>query len=225
MDESLNKLGIKGLKKEIVIKENSAPLVLYIVENSDPQAKNIMLYGHLDKQPWFSCWKEGLHPTDPVIEGDYMYGRGAADDGFAPFSVMLAVKNVQEQGQKLPRIVLCLELEEESGSPNLVELLKLAEPHIQKPDVLLCMDSGCLDYEQLWITSSLRGNCIVDLQVETGLAGYHSGETGGIVPETFRIIRTLLDRLDDPASGRVCEELQEALPEWKRKEAELMGAS
>jgi len=68
------------------------------------------------------------------------------------------------------------------------------------------------------MTSSLRGICIVDLKVSAGKNNYHSGEVGGIVPETFRIVRTLLDRIDDPKTGKVISEFDVALPEWKVKE-------
>ena len=107
----------------------------------------------------------------------------------------------------MPRICLVLETEEESGSPNLISLLQEAEELIGKPDLCFCMDSGALDYEQLWITSSLRGICILELNVECGKIGYHSGECGGIIPETFRVVRALLDRLDDPKTGKVIDEL------------------
>ena len=103
----------------------------------------------------------------------------------------------------MPRVALVLETEEESGSPNLIALLKIASEFIGKADAGLCMDSGAFGYEQLWMTSSLRGICILDMTVEVGAAGYHSGEVGGIVPETFRIVRTLLDRVDDSATGNV----------------------
>lgn len=129
------------------------------------------------------------------------------------------------QNAALPRICLVLESEEESGSDNLIDLLKLSEEYIGKPDCLFCLDSGCLDYEQLWITSSLRGVAMVDLKVECGTSGYHSGEVGGIVPETFRIVRALLDRIDDPKTGKVVEEFQSALPDWKVKEAHEVVAS
>ena len=119
----------------------------------------------------------------------------------------------------MPRIVLTLETEEESGSPSLLALLKEAEPLIGKPDAMFCMDSGALDYDQLWLTSSLRGICIVDLTVEAGKQGLHSGEVGGVVPETFRIIRQLLNRIDDPVTGEVHSDFQVALPESKRQEA------
>ena len=104
----------------------------------------------------------------------------------------------------MPRVALVLETEEESGSPNLISLLNQASDSIGTPDYCFCMDSGAFDYNQLWMTSSLRGICILDVTVECGKAGYHSGEVGGIVPETFRIIRTLLDRLDDSKTGEVC---------------------
>lgn len=166
-----------------------------------------MVYGHLDKQPYGTGWNEDTPPTEPVIKDGCLFGRGGGDDGYAPFSCMLAVKNAQLQGAKMPRVCLVLETEEESGSPNLITLLKLASDSIGTPDTCFCMDSGAFDYKQLWMTSSLRGICIIDMTVELGKNGYHSGEVGGIVPETFRIVRTLIDRLDDPLTGKVMEEL------------------
>jgi acetylornithine deacetylase/succinyl-diaminopimelate desuccinylase-like protein len=122
-----------------------------------------------------------------------------------------------------PRCVLVLETEEESGSPNLLPLLEMAKEAIGQPDAMFCMDSGAFDYEQLWITSSLRGITIIDLTVEGCASGYHSGEVGGIIPETFRIIRTLLDRCDDSATGQICEEMRVEVPAAKLAEAKFMA--
>ena len=194
--------------------------MIYIVEPTGGCTKNLMLYGHLDKQPYGEGWE--TNPTDPVIKGDLMYGRGVSDDGYAPFSTMLGVKAAQELGITMPRICLVLETEEESGSPNLITLLKLATEAIGTPDALFCLDSGAFDYESLWITSSLRGICIIDLTVQIGKSAYHSGEVGGIVPETFRVIRQLIDRLDDPKTGKVLDELTVEVPKWKLEEAEKM---
>lgn len=105
-----------------------------------------MLYGHLDKQPYGTGWHDDLSPTDPVRKGEIMYGRGVSDDGYAPFSSMLAIKAAQEQGVKMPRICLVLETEEESGSPNLIGLLKIAKDAIGVPDAMFCLDSGAFDY-------------------------------------------------------------------------------
>jgi acetylornithine deacetylase/succinyl-diaminopimelate desuccinylase-like protein len=146
--------------------DNGLPLICYVVEPSSPDIKtNVMLYGHLDKQPHGEGWNEGLGPTDPVIRGDLLYGRGSSDDGYAPFACMLAVKAAQEQGAAMPRICLVLETEEESGSVSLIELLEKAKDATGVPDLLFCMDSGCIDYEQLWMTSSLRGCAMVDIEI------------------------------------------------------------
>jgi acetylornithine deacetylase/succinyl-diaminopimelate desuccinylase-like protein len=210
------------MSKKIYRAENGMPLVVYVVEPTEGITKNVLIYGHLDKQPYGDGWV--TDPCDPVIKGELMYGRGASDDGYAPFSAMLAIKAGQDQGVPMPRCAVVLEAEEESGSPNLIGLLKQASDFIGVPDYAFCMDSGAFDYNQLWITSSLRGVCITDMQVEIGAAGYHSGEVGGVVPETFRVVRQLLDRLDDVKTGTCCKELNIEVPEWKQKEAEFMSA-
>lgn len=128
------------------------------------------------------------------------------------------------QGVKLPRCALVFETEEESGSPNLIRLLEVAKDFIGTPDFCFCMDSGAFDYNQMWCTSSLRGVVIVELTVQFGKSGYHSGEVGGIIPETFRIIRSLLDRLDDSATGRVVDDFQVEIPQWAKDEAHHMAS-
>lgn len=168
-------------------------------------------------------WDEGLGPTTPVQRGEYLYGRGGADDGYSAFTCMLAIKNLQLQGVKLPRCALVLETEEESGSPNLLRLLDEAKDFIGRPDFMFCMDSSAFDYNQLWCTSSLRGINIVELSVEFGKSGYHSGEVGGIIPETFRILRCLLNRVDDAATGRVVDDFQVEIPAWAHAQAQKMA--
>ena len=130
VDSYINKLGINGLSKKVYRSETGLPLICYVVEPSEGCTKNVMIYGHLDKQPYGNGWDEDLSPTEPVIKGECMYGRGGGDDGYAPFSTMLAIKACQEQGIKLPRCCLVLETEEESGSPNLIALLKIAKDSI-----------------------------------------------------------------------------------------------
>ena len=168
-------------------------------------------------------WDEGLAPTDPVIRGEYLYGRGGADDGYSVFTCMLAIKNLQLQGVPVPRCAMVLETEEESGSPNLIPLLTVAKEMIGTPDVVFCMDSGAFDYNSLWTTSSLRGCLTVELNVEAGKQGYHSGEVGGIIPETFRIVRVLLDRVDNATTGRMADCFQTEIPDWAKEEAKIMA--
>lgn len=146
-DQYIQKIGVKGLSRQIFKNDSGMPLVVYIVEPQGGCTKNIMLYGHLDKQPYGAGWDDDKHPTEPITIGDCMYGRGVSDDGYAPFSSLLAIKAMQDQGVKHPRIALVLENEEESGSPNLVNLLDLAKGAIGVPDCMYCLDSGAFDYE------------------------------------------------------------------------------
>jgi acetylornithine deacetylase/succinyl-diaminopimelate desuccinylase-like protein len=119
---------------------------------------------------------------------------------------------------------MVLETEEESGSAHLLDLLHEAKDLIGKPDFLFCMDSGAFDYKSMWLTSSLRGICIIDVTISAAKGGYHSGLTGGVVPETFRVLRELLNRIDDSKTGKVCDDLTTEIPEWAQKEAHAMAA-
>lgn len=199
---------------------------MYIYLHESSEGKNMMFYGHLDKQPHGEGWESPKHPTEPVTIGEWMYGRGSSDDGYAAFTVLLGMKIAQLQGKKLPRICLVLETEEESGSDNLLYLLDKAKDLIKVPDYCFCMDSGCMDYDSLWMTSSLRGVVVLDLKIEASKMAYHSGEAGGVLPETFSILRTLLSRLDDPETGKVHEDFQpKSLPAYKEEEARNLVAS
>lgn len=197
-------LEIEGLSEHVVEEEGRPPMYIYLHEQAD--APNLMFYGHLDKMPHCEGWEEPKHPTNPVTIGEWMFGRGSSDDGYAAFTVLLAMKAAQVQGKRLPRVCLVLETEEESGSDSLLFLLSKARDLTGVPDYCFCMDSGCMDYDRLWLTSSLRGVVNIDLKIEAAKTAYHSGEAGGVVPETFAVWRVLLDRLDDPATGMVHED-------------------
>lgn len=120
---------------------------------------------------------------------------------------------------------MVLETEEESGSPSLLYLLELAKEAIGRVDYCFCMDSGAFNYDQMWATSSLRGITIVDVTISGSKTGYHSGEVGGILPESFRVLRSILDRVDDKETGRVLlQDLHVDIPDWAQKEAEQMAA-
>ena len=198
-------------------------MTIYTIPATGGSKKSVMLYGHLDKQPWMEGWREGLGPTKPVLEGKYLYGRGGADDGYSPMSSLLAIKNAQLQGVPTPRCVIVLESEEESGSANLVSLLTSAKKEIGVPDVCFCLDSGCFDFEKLWIVSTLRGVTCLNITVQAAEQSFHSGLVGGIVPETFRVACELLSRVDDAKTGQVCKDFHTNIPQWARDEAKKMA--
>ena len=167
------------------------------------QADTVLLYGHLDKQPEMHGWREGLGPWTPVLEGDRLYGRGGADDGYSAFASLTAIEAVRAAGGAHTRCVVLIEASEESGSPDLPAHVEALAERIGTPTLVVCLDSGCIDYDRLWVTTSLRGMVTVALTVEIVTEGLHSGDVSGMVPSTFRIARSLLSRVEDEATGRV----------------------
>ncbi|HRW37549.1 MAG: M20/M25/M40 family metallo-hydrolase [Acidimicrobiales bacterium] len=166
-------------------------------------APPVLLYGHLDKQPEMEGWRDDLGPWQPVLEGDRLYGRGGADDGYAPFAALGALEAVQASGGAHPRCVVLIEASEESGSPDLPAYVEALADVIGTPQLIVCLDSGAADYEHLWLTTSLRGMAAGNLTVRVVEEGLHSGGYGGFVPDGFRILRRLLDRIEDSEDGRV----------------------
>lgn len=212
------KQNVKGMKGEILKIDDLSPLIHIEIESNGGEG-NILMYGHYDKQPHFSGWLEGTGPCSPVIIGDLLYGRGGADDGYAIFSSLISIKAIQEFGLKHGKVNIIIEGSEESGSPHLMQYVDKLSEKIGIPDLLVCMDSGCKDYDRLWITTSLRGMCMKDLTVECLKESVHSGLGSGQGPDSFTVIREILDRLEDSKTGKVVEDLQVEIPKSKYKEA------
>ncbi|HRV82230.1 MAG TPA: M20/M25/M40 family metallo-hydrolase, partial [Planctomycetota bacterium] len=190
---------IAGMTVEIVQLEGRTPVILMEIPGSGPDT--VLLYGHLDKQPEMVGWREGLGPWTPVREGDRLYGRGGADDGYAAYASLCAIEALQAQELPHSRCVVLIEACEESGSFDLPFYVEHLRARIGEPQLVVCLDSGAGNYEQLWLTTSLRGNWTAQLSVEILREGVHSGDAGGVVPSSFRILRQLLDRLEDAETG------------------------
>eukprot|EP01017_Pseudomicrothorax_dubius_P032175 TRINITY_DN4183_c0_g1_i1.p1 TRINITY_DN4183_c0_g1~~TRINITY_DN4183_c0_g1_i1.p1 ORF type:complete len:503 (-),score=169.11 TRINITY_DN4183_c0_g1_i1:111-1619(-) len=203
---------IKGLSIELVTEPERPPLIFAEIAPSQQGAGTILFYGHYDKQPHMLPWREGLGPVTPVIEDDKLYGRGGADDGYAIYASLLSIKLCQDQGIPHPRAVIMIEGDEESGSAHLPFYFEKLAARIGTPDIIVCLDSGCPDYETLWITTTLRGVLVGTLKVDIISEGVHSGDASGIVPSTFRIARQILDRIDDPVTGEVNEAFKVNIP-------------
>lgn len=182
-------------------KQRSAPLLER--DQTEPTHKNVLLYGHLDKQPEMTGWRADLGPWQPVIEDGKLYGRGGADDGYAIFSALAAIAALQAQAVSHPRCVALIETSEESGSPDLPAYMQALATRIGTPDLVIGLDSGCGDYERLWSTTSLRGMVGGTLKVSVLSEGVHSGDASGVVPSSFRIARQLLSRIEDEATGHI----------------------
>ena len=197
-----NKLkSVAGATVDVVRLGARTPVIL--IEIPGDAEDTVLMYGHLDKQPEMTGWSPGLGPWSPVLRDGKLYGRGGADDGYAMFGAITAVLALREQGIPHARAVILIEACEESGSYDLPAYVAYLSDRIGQPSLVVCLDSGCGAYDQLWVTTSLRGMTGGVLEVEVLEEGVHSGDASGVVPSSFRIARSLLSRLEDETTGEI----------------------
>jgi acetylornithine deacetylase/succinyl-diaminopimelate desuccinylase-like protein len=209
---------LPGMRVEVRRLAGRTPLLLIDVPGELPGCA--LLYGHLDKQPEFTGWLPGLGPWEPVIRDGKLYGRGAADDGYAVFSSLTAIAALKEQQVRLPRCVVLIEACEESGSDDLPAHLAALGERLAEPSLVVCLDAECGNYDQVWCTTSLRGNLVGTLTVRVLTEGVHSGMATGIAPTPFRILEQLLARIENPVTGDLLlDELHATLPADRRAQA------
>lgn len=195
---------LAALKLEVVRLPGRTPLVFFDSPATRPgSVQTVVMYGHLDKQPEFTGWRSGLGPWTPKIDDGRLYGRGGADDGYAIYAAITAIEALDRHGIARPRVVGIVETCEESGSPDLPAYLDALRDRLGDVGLVVCLDSGAGNYDQLWLTTSLRGLVSGVLKVDILTEGVHSGDASGLVPSSFRILRHLLDRLEDSATGRL----------------------
>ncbi|MFT3718623.1 M20 family metallopeptidase [Pseudorhodoferax sp.] len=195
---------VPGLQLEIVRLEGRTPVLFFeIAASGSAAAGTALMYGHLDKQPEFDGWRRDLGPWTPKYEDGRLYGRGGADDGYAVYASIAAVQALKAQNAPHPRIVGLIETCEESGSYDLLPYVDALRARLGEVALVVCLDSGAGNYDQLWLTTSLRGLAGGVLKVEVLTEGIHSGDASGLVPSSFRIMRQVLDRLEDSATGRL----------------------
>ncbi|MEN9903495.1 MAG: hypothetical protein RLZZ555_60 [Pseudomonadota bacterium] len=232
---------IDGLQLEIVRLQNAdgeprTPVLFFEIPASSGRdgspapasGETVLMYGHLDKQPEFDGWRSDLGPWTPKIIDDKLYGRGGADDGYAVYASLAAVQALKAQCVAHPRIVGLIETCEESGSHDLLPYVDALKARLGQVGLVICLDSGAGNYDQLWLTTSLRGVASGVLKVEVLTEGIHSGDSSGLVPSSFRIMRQLFDRLEDSASGELLPrafhcEIPELRLEQARATAAILG--
>ena len=225
---------VEGLTLEVIRLEGRTPVIFFELPASrgagdaDGSAQTVLMYGHLDKQPEFSGWRNDLGPWTPKYEDGKLYGRGGADDGYAVYASIAAIQALKSQQLAHPRVVGLIETCEESGSYDLLPYIDALRTRLGDVGLVVCLDSGAGNYDQLWLTTSLRGMASGVLKVEILSEGVHSGDASGVVPSSFRIMRQVLDRLEDSKTGRLlpqsfhCEVPAERM-EQARATAAILG--
>jgi acetylornithine deacetylase/succinyl-diaminopimelate desuccinylase-like protein len=217
----------KGMRLEVMRLPGRTPLLFMEVPGQVDDT--VVLYGHLDKQPEMTGWEPGLDPWKPVIKGDKLYGRGGADDGYSAYASITAVRALQDQDLPHARCIFIIEACEESGSYDLPYYIDQLKERIGQPSLVICLDSGAGNYDQLWMTTSLRGNVVGELTVELLHEGIHSGYGSGMVADSFRVAKQLISRIEDEVTGEVAlSELYADIPPQRVTEAadcaEILGS-
>ena len=209
-----------GAVVEILRLKGKTPTILIDVPGV-AEAPPAILYGHLDKQPEMTGWNEGRGPWTPVVEADRLYGRGAADDGYAIFSAILSILALQDQALAYPRCLILIEGSEESGSGDLPDYVELMAQRLDRNhSLIVALDSIAGDYDRLWTTTSVRGQVQGVLRVRTLTVAVHSGDASGVAPAPLRVATRLLSRLEDPDTGEIVADFQVAIPKARRAQAE-----
>jgi acetylornithine deacetylase/succinyl-diaminopimelate desuccinylase-like protein len=215
----------EGATLEVIRLGERTPVILIDIPASGGATGNVLFYGHLDKQPEMTGWRAGLEPWKPVREGDKLYGRGVADDGYALFSALSAVNAVRRDGLAHARAIILIEACEESGSFDLPAYVEHLAPRLGELALVICLDSGCANYDALWATTSLRGLVMGALEVSLLTEGVHSGDGTGVIAASERVLRVLLDRLEDSRTGAVLvPELSTDIPAARRLQAQRTAA-
>jgi len=217
---------VEGMTLEIVRLEGRTPLIFMEIpaQGAMDADDTILMYGHLDKQPEMTGWADGLGPWIPVIKDGKLYGRGGADDGYAAYSSLAAIMAVQKQGLPHARIVVIIEACEESGSYDLPFYIDHLKQRIGTPSLVICLDSGAGNYEQLWLTVSLRGMAAGIVRADVLTEGVHSGYASGVVPSSFRVLRQLMSRLEEEETGKVLPDyLHAPIPGQRLQQTQAMA--
>ena len=165
---------VSGATLEVVRLPGRTPVI--VIDLPSEVEDTVLLYGHLDKQPEMTGWADGYGPWIPRLEGDKLYGRGGADDGYAMFGALSALLALRDQSVPHARCVVLIEACEESGSYDLPYYVDHLAERLGNPSLVICLDSGCGNYDQLWLTTSLRGLASGTLTVRVLEEGVHSGD-------------------------------------------------
>jgi acetylornithine deacetylase/succinyl-diaminopimelate desuccinylase-like protein len=190
-----------GFQKVEIYKTNGHPIVYAEELSAGTDKPTILVYGHYDVQPVEPLDLWHTPPLDPVIRGEYLFGRGTSDMKGQVIACIGAVEAVFKKAEIPVNIKFMLEGEEEIGSPHLPGFM---ENHA---DVLACdfslnADTGMIAKDIPTITYGLRGLAYFELRIKGPAQDLHSGLYGGAVHNPAQVLSDLISGMHDK-SGHI----------------------
>ena len=225
-------LELKNAEINLIHDKGYSPLIFIDIPASRKNdTRTVLFYAHYDKQPHGEGWDEDKSPINPVIIDGHLYGRGSADDGYALFSILTAIKTCQDYDCPMPRICCIFEGAEESTETHLIYYFNKLMPILgDNITAFIPLDSGCSDYNHLWMTNTLRGVFDFDVHIETLQNECHYGpEASGIIAENMFLIRKIFDGIIDSTNGEVklkefhVDQIPEIIDQQLDKEIKIIG--
>ncbi|GAA2515591.1 dipeptidase [Streptomyces gobitricini] len=215
----VGKLGETGFPVAEVWETDGAPAVYAEWPSGEEDAPTVLVYGHHDVQP--AAREDGwdTDPFEPVIRGNRLHARGAADDKGQVFFHTLGVRaHLALTGRTAPAVNLKLlvEGEEESGSPNFRALVERHRDRLAA-DAVVVSDTGMWSETTPTVCTGMRGLADCEIELYGPDQDIHSGSFGGAVPNPATVAARIVAALHD-------EHEQVTIPGFYDGVAALTGA-
>jgi acetylornithine deacetylase/succinyl-diaminopimelate desuccinylase-like protein len=220
---------LRSLGFEVEVVPTALHPIILATRGHDPAWPHVMIYGHYDVQPAdpLELWHSPAF--EPVVRGQRLYGRGAADNKGPLMTHLAAVGRLLERVPDLPlRITFMIEGEEEMGSPSFPAFLDAQRDRLRQADFVFLSDTGSPREDQIVITCGLRGLVLCDVEVTGARTDLHSGIHGGVLRNPIQALAELCASFHGP-DGRVnvpgfYDDVLSVEP-WERAELAKFGQS
>ncbi len=195
---------------------------------AEPGAPTVLVYGHHDVQPVEPLDEWHSPPFQPAERDGQILARGACDDKGQVLFHDLGLRACLATGPDGPRsappvtLKLLIEGEEESGSPNLPDLLRRERDRLAC-DVIVVTDTSIWAADVPSMCIGMRG--LFDAQIDmTGPdLDLHSGSFGGAVPNPLHAMTALLAGLHDSRGRVTLPGFYDKVMPLSDQESELIG--
>jgi acetylornithine deacetylase/succinyl-diaminopimelate desuccinylase-like protein len=204
-----------GGEAELVLQDGQPLAVGEVRASRDAAAApTVLVYGHFDVQPPAPLEEWESPPFEAEIRGEWLYGRGVADDKGQLYLLVKAVEALAGEGGLPVNVRFACDGEEEVGGHSIVDFLAADE---RGADASVIFDSDMVARDRPAFNVATRGLCYYHLTVRTGARDLHSGLYGGAALNALHALTQILAHVL-PRDGRLPEALRAGIAAPTREE-------